>query len=255
MPSHALMRIFSTMKSPGRGSSPATGAAPQEPRTSALESTRPSNSGAFSVRPGAPGSTMNQTWITTTPRARAASASRRTLSTTRCARACAGAPESAKAPPSMMTSFCRSWMISAQRFGSSCRPSALSCGAGAEDAVARRASLGGHVRLVARPDLGRDRVNRVRRGHEQRPEVGAAPAEIGDQFGHANLAQEIAVRRIDPDAARRRHPDIAELIAFHAVRQRRARVPSGCRWRRRGRWQANRRRRRRRRGSAPARCR
>src|SRR5258708_7974954 len=47
----------------------------------------------------------------------------------------AGAPESAKAPPSMMTSFCRSWMISAQRFGSSCRPSALTSGAGAEDAL------------------------------------------------------------------------------------------------------------------------
>src|SRR6266571_1887550 len=70
LPSHALMRIFSTMKSPGRGSSPATGAAPQEPRTIALESTRPSNSGAFSVTPGAPGSTTNQTWITTTPPAR-----------------------------------------------------------------------------------------------------------------------------------------------------------------------------------------
>ena len=30
-----------------------------------------------------------------------------------------GAPDSPKAPPSMMTSFCRSWMISAVRLGSS----------------------------------------------------------------------------------------------------------------------------------------
>ena len=33
--------------------------------------------------------------------------------------ACAGEPEEAKAPPSMTTSFCMSWMISAQRDGSS----------------------------------------------------------------------------------------------------------------------------------------
>ena len=33
----------------------------------------------------------------------------------------------------------------------------------------------------------------------------------------ANLAQQIAIRSIDPDAAWRRHPDIAALIALHAV--------------------------------------
>ena len=84
VPSQALMRIFSTMKSPGCGSRPATGAAPQPPRTIALLSTTPSNSGALSVSPGAPGSTTNQTWMIITPRARAASASRRTFSTTCC---------------------------------------------------------------------------------------------------------------------------------------------------------------------------
>ena len=57
----------------------------------------------------------------------------------------------------------------------------------------------------------------MRRGHVQRAEVGAAPGQISDQFGHTNLTQQIAIRRIDPDAARRRHPDIALLIAFHAV--------------------------------------
>jgi hypothetical protein len=57
----------------------------------------------------------------------------------------------------------------------------------------------------------------MRRGHIQGAEVGAAPGQIGDQFGHTNLAQQIAVRRIDPDTSRRRHPDIAALVAFHAV--------------------------------------
>jgi hypothetical protein len=108
VPSQALIRIFSTTKSPARGSSPGTGAAPQLPRTIAPLSTSPSNSGALSVTPGAPGSTMNQTWMMTTPRARAASARRRTLSITRCWRAWMGEPESANAPPSMITSFCRS---------------------------------------------------------------------------------------------------------------------------------------------------
>ena len=60
----------------GWASSPGTGAAPQVPRTIALASRRPSNSGAFIVTPGAPGSTMNQTWMTGTPRARGGSASR-----------------------------------------------------------------------------------------------------------------------------------------------------------------------------------
>ena len=86
-PSQALMRIFSTTKSPGWGSSPLTGAAPQPPRTIALLSTMPSNNGALSVSPGAPASTTNQTWITATPRARAAAARRRAFSTTFCARA------------------------------------------------------------------------------------------------------------------------------------------------------------------------
>ena len=61
---------------------------------------------------------MYQTWITGTPAFRAAAASPLTFSTTFWLVACAGAPESANAPPSMMTSFCRSWMIMAAAFGS-----------------------------------------------------------------------------------------------------------------------------------------
>src|SRR5580658_9982357 len=207
VPSHALMRIFSTMKSPGCGSSPLTGAAPQPPRTIALLSTTPSNSGALRVSPGAPGSTTNQTWMTATPRARAAEAKRRTFSTTFCVRACAGEPEAAKAPPSLMTSFCRSWMMSAQRRGSRVKVLARAGAAG----------LGVHVRLAARPDFGCDAIDGMGGGHEQGAEIGPAPGEIGDLLRRAHFADEIARGRVDPDAAGRGDPHVPALVAFHAV--------------------------------------
>src|SRR5437764_12120875 len=56
--------------------------------------------------------------MTATPFLRAASASRLAFATTFWSFACCGAPESANAPPSMITSFCRSWMIRAADFGS-----------------------------------------------------------------------------------------------------------------------------------------
>jgi hypothetical protein len=43
------------------------------------------------------------------------------FSTTFCSRACCGEPEVAKAPPSMITSFCMSCIISGQRDGPSAR--------------------------------------------------------------------------------------------------------------------------------------
>lgn len=57
--------------------------------------------------------------MTAMPARRAASASAFTFSTTFCEAACAGAPESAKAPPSAITSFWRSWMMSALAAASS----------------------------------------------------------------------------------------------------------------------------------------
>jgi hypothetical protein len=78
----------------------------------------PSKSGAFSFRPRDPCSTTYQTWITGIAALRQASASRRQFSTTFCSCACCGAPDSAKAPPSPMTSTCMSWMISAARLRS-----------------------------------------------------------------------------------------------------------------------------------------
>jgi len=44
------------------------------------------------------------------------------------------------------------------------------------------------------------------------------PRRDRDQFRHANLAEQTAVRRIDPDTARRRDPDVALRVALHAVR-------------------------------------
>jgi hypothetical protein len=75
----------------------------------------PSNSGALSVMPARPARRTNQTWITGTPRARQRSASRRMFSMRSARGSAAGEPEAAKAPPSITTSFCMSWMISAQR--------------------------------------------------------------------------------------------------------------------------------------------
>src|SRR5215472_1216876 len=70
---------------------------------------------------------------------------------------------------------------------------------------------------MARPDLCRDRIDRVRRSKIERAEVRASPGEIGDELGDTNLAEQLAARRIDPNAGRRGDPDIAVLIAFHAV--------------------------------------
>jgi hypothetical protein len=56
--------------------------------------------------------------MTGTPTERAAAIRFLTFSTTFCSFACPGEPLSAKAPPSMITSFCRSWTMSAVVLGS-----------------------------------------------------------------------------------------------------------------------------------------
>ena len=60
---------------------------------------------------------MYQTWNTGIPFDRQTAARSFTFSTTFWSFACCGEPDSANAPPSMITSFCRSWMIRAQRAG------------------------------------------------------------------------------------------------------------------------------------------
>ena len=88
------------------------------PRTRAFALSTPSKSGAFSFSPAAPSSTTYQMWITGTPAFRQAAASPATFSTTFWLLACSGAPESANAPPSIITSFCRSWITRAADCGS-----------------------------------------------------------------------------------------------------------------------------------------
>ena len=58
------------------------------------------------------------------------------FSTTFCSRACCGAPEEAKAPPSIITSFCMSWMMSAQRDGSRWSPPLPPARSGPDDEAA-----------------------------------------------------------------------------------------------------------------------
>src|SRR4051812_10515653 len=180
-----FMRIFSTMWSPSLASSPSTGAAPHEPRTSALASCTPWNSGALSFSPVAPGSTMYQTWMTGTPAARHWSASRDTLPTTSCAVAWAGAPESANAPPSMITSFWRSWMIRADAPASSWSTSSVIRSPHVVEPVARDRAL--------------DPVQRRRPADEQLVPVRAAPVEVPDVLGDLDGADVLALRREDAD--------------------------------------------------------
>src|SRR4051812_15282564 len=221
---HADIRIFSTTKSPRFGSRPAAGFAPQLPRTSAPAAT-PSKSGAFCFRPGAPFSTMYQTWITGAPALRKAAARRFTLLTTFCSLACCGAPDSANAPFSMITSFCRSWIRSAVFFGFSLFSlatvgSPLSAGGSrrSRPPPAKKSGRLAHVGLAARPDLGLHGIQRGAARNEERVPVGAAPREVADVLGDPDGAEVLARGADHPDAARAGDPDVPLLVALHPVR-------------------------------------
>src|SRR6476620_5481788 len=100
------------------------------------------------------------------PLLRAVAASAFTFSPTFCSLACSGEPVSANAPPSIITSFCRSWMISTQRSGSRVRPSSF---------IYRLLT---HVRLAPRADDRLDGIQGSRARDEERVPVLAAPAEV-----------------------------------------------------------------------------
>ena len=55
------------------------------------------------------------------------------------------------------------------------------------------------------------------RGQEQSAPVRPAPGEIADEFRHPQLADQLALDRIDPDAAGAGDPEIAFGVAFHPV--------------------------------------
>src|SRR5271156_438881 len=65
---------------------------------------------------------------------------------------------------------------------------ALRRGSRALRAARRRRPACVDIGLVARADLGRDRVDRMGRGHEQGAKVLAAPGEVRDLLGYAQLA-------------------------------------------------------------------
>jgi hypothetical protein len=68
---------------------------------------------------------MNQTWMTGTPLARAACGEAGGIGDRVLLRQWAGEPEAAKAPPSITTSFCMSWTMTAQRPGRARSPARL----------------------------------------------------------------------------------------------------------------------------------
>src|SRR5215217_7048133 len=141
---------------------------------------------------------MYQTWITGTPAARHADARSATLATTFWAVACAGAPESANAPPSMITSFCRSWITSAVRPASRERTSSLTSSP--------------HVREPVAGDLAGHAVDRRRRRDEQLVPAGAAPIQVADGLRDLDGADVLPLRAEDADAAGPGHPDVAALV-------------------------------------------
>src|SRR4249920_2461331 len=123
------------------------------------------------------------------PLLRHVSASAAMLATTFCSFACSGAPVSAHAPPSIITSFCMSWMISAQRDASRVSPSSF---------IYR---LLAHVGLASRPD---DRPNGIQRGGArdvERVPVVAAPRHVPGVLGDEDRAEVLSCRRDDPHAA------------------------------------------------------
>src|SRR5919204_5465078 len=132
-------------------------------------------------------------WMTGIPAARHASESRFTFSTTFCSFACSGEPESAKAPPSMITSFCKSWTIRAARPGSTSTRSV---------SFSLTVSSSRHVAEPVPRDLHRDAVQRRRARHVQIAPVVAAPVEVADVLRHLDHAEQLRLGADHPDAAR-----------------------------------------------------
>src|SRR5262245_36584707 len=140
------------------------------------------------------------------PLPRHVSASVFTFSTTFCSFACSGEPVSANAPPSIITSFWRSWMINTQRDASRVRPSSFMY------------RLLTHVRLAPRADDGPNRVQRGRARDEERVPVVATPRHVPGVLGDEDRPQVLALGRDHPHTAGPGHPDVPPLVALHPVR-------------------------------------
>src|SRR5690606_25817811 len=75
----------------------------------------------------------------------------------------------------------------------------------------------GNSRQRAAGDVDAHPVERSRGGHEQRLQVVASEAEIGDVFGRFQHAQAGCVWREDVDAAGAAAPDVPPRVELHAV--------------------------------------
>src|SRR3990172_3660540 len=117
-----------------------------------------------------------------------------TFSTMFCSFACCAEPVSSQAPPSIITSFCRSWTTSTQRAGSRVSASSFI------------RYLLAHVWLVPRANLGGNRVQRRRARDVERMPVLAAPGEVAGVLGDADHAEMLAGGRDHPDPTRPGHP-------------------------------------------------
>ena len=118
-----------------------------------------------------------------------------------------GRAGSAKAPPSMITSFCRSWMIITQRDGVQGQPFVVH--AAPPSPCTARAAGRRCVRIAYSGGRARD-VDRV--------PVLAAPGEVSGVLGDEDRAEVLACGRDHPDPARTGHPDVPALVALHPVR-------------------------------------
>src|ERR1700730_877268 len=140
------------------------------------------------------------------PAARHASASCLTFSTTFCSFACCGAPDSANAPPSAITSFWRSWMIRAARPGSTSMRS-----------VSLTVSSSRHVAEPIPRHLHRDSVQRGRARHVQVAPFLAAPVQVADVLRDLDHAEQLGLGADHPDSSGSSDVDVAALVAFHPV--------------------------------------
>ena len=221
------MRIFVTTWSPGFASRPGTGSDPQVPATRAFSSATPSKSGALSVSPCAPAGALNQTWITGTPsrlamRRQPLDVLDRVLLAAMLWRT--GGRKGAALHDDVVLH-----VLDDERAARGVELHGLAFVGGAPRGRRRRfgrracGSPRVHERLVARSDLHVDRVEGGRCAHEERAPVPPAPMKIAStSSGTATLAEEPPVRVVDPDAARRRHPDVAEAHRISCRPARRA---------------------------------
>src|SRR5262245_22524182 len=83
---------------------------------------------------------------------------------------------------------------------------------------ARSCSRRDHVRLAPWPDHRPDRVQRGRARNVERAPIRATPCQVSAVLGHDDRSEVLTEGGDDPGPARACDPDVAALVALHAVR-------------------------------------